>query len=498
MASRSPTREVERHPVEYVVPLAVGEAQVLPDQVRTVRPVGPGSAVLGHLRDAQQPARRGDPHLQPVHLTDQPVERAAQGLDVQQRGGDLPGRDPPALVAVAADEQGDHARRVERDVDHGEEQVPQRHGVALGLSRHRHVVVAGAHAEVGQPERLDGPGALGGLGEGGVDPGVRRALGDVALRRPLQVAAYLEPRRADHEQRRHREQHRVEQHGDDGERDGQARDDRLRYAELHRATHRADVAGHARDQVTGRGALDPSERQAQHGPHDELARRRQQVLTEDRRGALRQERQHCLGADDRDDHPREVVEAAQLGSLGPARDEAVHEVAQQARYDECRRSRERVEHDQPEEDALALTEQPAEERHHHVVVGHRPAAHRVARRGVRVQRALFAQQVAAMQRREPVAPGHAVRGRDQLGWDRRLDGRVLAPGLRGGRQRVRQDCAHGRTPPPRERPSRLARPRVGTPGCRAAGPRGCRPRSPGRSRRARPGRRGAARAGTRC
>ena len=99
------------------MPLAVGEAQVLPDQVRPVRPVGPGDAVLGHLGDAEQPARRGDPDLQPVHLADQPVERAAQRLDVQQRGRDLPERDPALLVAVATDEQRDHARGVERDVD---------------------------------------------------------------------------------------------------------------------------------------------------------------------------------------------------------------------------------------------------------------------------------------------------------------------------------------------------------------------------------------------
>ncbi len=358
--------------------LAVGEAQVLPDQVRPVRPVGPGGAVLRHLRDAEQPAGRGDPDLQSVHLADQSVERAAQRLDVEQRGRDLPGRDPAPLVAVAADEQGDHARGVERDVDHGEEQVPQRHRVALGLARHRHVVVAGVHPKVRQPERLDGPGTLGGLGEGGVDPGVRRALGDVALRRALEVAAYLEPRRADHQQRRHREQYRVEQHRHDRERDGQTGDDRLGHAELHRAAHRADVAGHPGDQVTGRRALDPPQRQPQHGGHDELAGRRQQVLPEDRRGALRQEGQHRLQADDAHDHPDQVVETAQLGRHTLAGVERVDEVAEQPGYDERRGGRERVEEDQPEDDALALAEQSAEERHDDVVVGHRPAAHRVA------------------------------------------------------------------------------------------------------------------------
>ena len=68
---------------------------------------------------------------------------AREGLGVEHRGGDLSERDP-ALGSPGTDEEGDHARDVERDVDDAEQQVAQGHRVALGLRRHRDVVVAGA------------------------------------------------------------------------------------------------------------------------------------------------------------------------------------------------------------------------------------------------------------------------------------------------------------------------------------------------------------------
>ena len=54
-------------------------------------------------------------------------------------------------------------------------------------------------------------------------------------------------------------------------------------AELHRSAHRADVAGHPGDQVAGARALDPAQRQPQHGARRCTRGRRQQVLAEDRR-----------------------------------------------------------------------------------------------------------------------------------------------------------------------------------------------------------------------
>ena len=195
MASRSPTPQAQVDAVQHVVALAVGEAEVVADQVDAVGQPVAGLAVGPDLGDAEQPARRRGADLEPVDLADQPVERVAQRLDVQDGGGDLAEVDPAAVVGVGADQQGDHARGLEGEVERREEQVAQRHAVALGLGRHLDVVVAGADPHAGQAQRLEGAGALDGLGERGVDPGVRRALGDVALGCAPQVAAHRPGRR---------------------------------------------------------------------------------------------------------------------------------------------------------------------------------------------------------------------------------------------------------------------------------------------------------------
>ena len=83
MASRSPVRRSQVDAVQHVVALAVGEAQVLADQVGAVGQLGAGDAVGRHLGDAEQAARRRGADLEPVDLADEPVERAAQRLDVR-------------------------------------------------------------------------------------------------------------------------------------------------------------------------------------------------------------------------------------------------------------------------------------------------------------------------------------------------------------------------------------------------------------------------------
>ena len=93
--------------MQHVVALAVGEPQVLADQVGAVRQVVAGDPVRRHLGDAEQPARRRGADLEPVDLADQPVERAAERLDVEHRRGDLAERHPALRVAVGADQQRD-------------------------------------------------------------------------------------------------------------------------------------------------------------------------------------------------------------------------------------------------------------------------------------------------------------------------------------------------------------------------------------------------------
>ena len=277
---------------------------------RPPRAAGRRRSIGLHLGDAEEAARRRGTDLEPVDLADQPVEGVGQRLDVQDRCGDLAEVDPATAVGVGADQQGDHTRRPEREVERDEQDVAQRHRVALGLRRDLDVVVARAHPHTGQAQRLQGASALDGLGERGVDAGVRRALGDVGLRCTAQVAAHGPRRRGEGEQRRHREDDGVEQHRADRQEHGEQRDDRHRQAVLDRPAHGADVAGDPGDEVAGAGALDGAERQPQDGAHDVLAGGREQVLAEERRGALGGEREPRLGSTTADDQPARACRAA--------------------------------------------------------------------------------------------------------------------------------------------------------------------------------------------
>ena len=86
--------EPEVDAVQHVVALAVGEAEVLADEVDAVGQPVAGRAVRPDLGDAEQPARGRRADLEPVDLADQPVERVAQRLDVQHGRGDLAEVDP--------------------------------------------------------------------------------------------------------------------------------------------------------------------------------------------------------------------------------------------------------------------------------------------------------------------------------------------------------------------------------------------------------------------
>jgi hypothetical protein len=156
--------------VQHVVSFPVGEAEVLADEVDAVRQAVAGCAVGLDLGDPEQPAGRRCSDLQPVDLTDEPVQWIGQRLDVQHGRRDLPEVDPASGVGVGADEQGDDARRLEGEVEGGEEDVAQRHGVALRLCRHLDVVVARPDPQTGEAQRLEGAGALHRLGQRGVDP----------------------------------------------------------------------------------------------------------------------------------------------------------------------------------------------------------------------------------------------------------------------------------------------------------------------------------------
>ncbi len=397
--------------MEHVVVGPVGEPQVTTHELD---PVGQGVArltVRGHLGDPQQARGRRGPHLEPVDLADQPVERVAERLDVQHGSGDLAEVDPTAGVAVGADEQSDHARRLEGEVQHQEEQVAQRHAVALGLRGDRDVVGSRDHPRRGEPERLDGPRSLDGLGQRGVDPRVGRTFVDVGLRRPAQIAAHRPRRGGEGRQRRQGEHDGVEQHRHDGEHHGEERDDRHRYAVLHRPTHRADVAGDPGDQVAGAGTLHTPQGEPQDRAHDVFAGAGQQVLAEQRRGALGREGEQRLRAHHADDQEGKRAQTLRCAAGGV--DRAVDELAQEPWHHQGGRCREGVEHDQRREAAPPGEHELLEEGQHGLVAGDRPAAGRVAGLGVVLLRPLAAQVVPAPQGVVALTAGRPGRGTER-------------------------------------------------------------------------------------
>ena len=167
------------------------------------------------------------------------------------------------------------------------------------------------------------------------------------------------------------------------------RDDRHRDAVLHRAAHRADVARHPGDQVAGAGALDAAEWQPQDRVDDVFARRGEQVLAEQRRGALAQEgEQRLRDHDHQDDQGR--ARSTPDAEVSPETVRSIRSPSRRGTSSAAAAAR-RVEHDHRGEGAPAPPDQPAEEREDSVVVGHRPAALGAAGGGVDVLRPLLAE-----------------------------------------------------------------------------------------------------------
>ena len=138
------------------------------------------------------------------------------------------------------------------------------------------------------------------------------------------------------------------------------------------AAHRADVAGDAGDQVAGAGALDPAERQPQDGADDVLAGGGQQVLAEQRRGALGDEREQRLRA-----HTTATTSQASASRPAPVPVDGRGRPASpsSARHDQPGAGGERVEHDQRDEDRRAARAISSPKKPQHgAVVGDRPAA----------------------------------------------------------------------------------------------------------------------------
>ena len=298
--------QLQRDPVQHLLALPVGEPQIASSQLSPGRLLVTGNPVLRHLSDAEQPGRRGHPDLQSVQVADQSIQRLDQRLQIQRGGGDLPQGQAVIGVTDPADHHHHHQRRVVGQPDEREQDVAQRHGVALGLRRHRDVLVTDRDPLPLQPEGLDGPRSLDRLGQGGVDRGIGRALGDVALRRTGQITPDADHQQRRDDQQRQGQDHRVEQHRHQRQRSGHRRDDCLRQPIPNALAHGRDIPGDPSDQVTRARALHLAQRQPQHRTNDPFPGARKHVLTEHRRGQQCAEREQGLQHHDRTDSQTEV------------------------------------------------------------------------------------------------------------------------------------------------------------------------------------------------
>ena len=178
-----------------------------------------------------------------------------------------------------------------------------------------------------EPQGVDGPGALDGLGDGAVERRVRRRLALVGRRRALEVPAHDQQQRARRRTSRSRPPARargtrtiVSEMRHDG-------DDHARDAEAHRVLELVDVVRRARHEVARAGPLDDGQRQGRDRLDELLAQLGEHLLAEHHRRALREPDEHGLRehGDGADGDQR--VDVRRRGAAG----DGVDEHAQQPR-----------------------------------------------------------------------------------------------------------------------------------------------------------------------
>ena len=219
-----------------------------------------------------------------------------------------------------------HGHRV-GELHRGEPDRPQPQRVALGVVCPGQVALDARGPAAGEPERLDGPRAIDGLGEGAVVLRVGLALAQVARGRPAEV-----PPRADRDQRRagqqrQRHQRAGDERRDDGQRDRDRGDQHLGHREAHGPGQSLDVAGAAGDQVAGAGPLDGRQRQRQDAGQEVLAQVGEDRLGDHEAGPAGEPGQHGLGDQgEREQHGQPVEVPA-----GRAVAQRLDHLAEQAR-----------------------------------------------------------------------------------------------------------------------------------------------------------------------
>ncbi len=220
---------------------------------------------------------------------------------------------------AAEDQHGGHRQGV-AGVAEREEDVAQPQGVALGGVGGGDGLVDQVHPAGGQPQRLDGAGALHGLGQALGEPGVGGRLPQVALVRPAQVPAggAVEHR---HREQAGQQQEGADQHqGAEGEADDADRGHGGRDRGADGAGQLVDVAGGASDQVAGVGVLHRLRRQSQQVGDELLAQVGQDLLAEPGRRVLGEPDQHGLGGQAAEDEQHQaqhgVLAVGDVGDQG--------------------------------------------------------------------------------------------------------------------------------------------------------------------------------------
>ncbi len=181
-----------------------------------------------------------------------------------------------------------------------------------------------------EAQRLDGPGALDGLGEGRVDPGVRRALAQVAVLGAGEVPPQPDHQRRDAEQAGQRHPPADRDGGHEGQDGGDQGDRPLGQRVADRPAELVDVARGPGEEVARAGGLDDADGQREGVGHEVLPQLRQHLLAEhlgDVPGIAGQHRGHQQEAGQ---HDHDAVDVGE----GRALLDRLHEVAEQARRSE--------------------------------------------------------------------------------------------------------------------------------------------------------------------
>ena len=247
-----PRPDVQVDVVQHIAAFAVGEADPVHRDVLAGGPGrrrGRGRRPAGRAARAQQPGQRRAALLQLREPEQQVVHRTEDLLHVQGGGGDRGQRGEPVNVEQPADHQRRHDRHDVGGVDDRQEHRLEPQHVPLRRERGRDVGVHPLEPPVRDPQRLDGTGALHGLGQPLGELRVGRAPGQERRTPPAQVPPRGAPQGGYRDQARYGQQRAHQHDAAECDHDRGHRDHGVRYGVPRGLQQHVHVAGGARDEV---------------------------------------------------------------------------------------------------------------------------------------------------------------------------------------------------------------------------------------------------------